>query len=76
MGPSEAKLRGFVMLNWHNFLKDGVIKWLLEEGNPSVRYFTLRDLLDRAENDPDVKWAKSAIPTSKNVSIDRSILRI
>ena len=56
------------MLNWHNVLKDGLIKWLLEEENPSVRYFTLRDLLDRTENDPDVKWAKSAIPTSKNVA--------
>ena len=35
--------------------------WLLEEDNPSVRYFTLTDLLDRPRDDPDVLDARRAI---------------
>ena len=39
-----------------------VLGWLLEEDQPAVRYFALTDLLDRRENDPEVKKARSAIP--------------
>jgi len=42
-----------------------VIEWLLEKENPSVRYFTLRDILDREETNSEVKEAKAAIPTYK-----------
>ncbi len=35
--------------------------WLLETDNPSVRYFTLTDMLERLENDPDVNRAKEQI---------------
>lgn len=35
--------------------------WLLEEDNPSVRYFTLTDILDKSARNPDVKKAKAAI---------------
>ena len=45
-----------------------LMKWLLEKQNPSVRYFTLRDLLDKQENDPAVKETKTAIATSNIVS--------
>jgi hypothetical protein len=45
-----------------------VINWLLEKDNPSVRYFTLRDLLDRDDGDSELKAAKAAIPTSRIVS--------
>jgi hypothetical protein len=45
-----------------------VINWLLEKDDPSVRYFTLRDLLDRDDSDSDLKAAKAAIPRSKTVS--------
>jgi len=38
-----------------------IIDWLLEEDNPSVRYFALRDLLGRPERDPDVQSAKKEI---------------
>jgi hypothetical protein len=38
-----------------------VIDWLLEEENPSVRYFTLRDLLGRPEKGADVKGARRDI---------------
>jgi hypothetical protein len=37
------------------------IEWLLEPDEPSVRYFTLKDLLDRPENDPEVVAAKADI---------------
>ena len=36
-------------------------KWLLEEENPSIRYFTLTELLDKPNTDPDVKKARRAI---------------
>jgi hypothetical protein len=35
--------------------------WLLEEANPSVRYFTLTDIFERAQDDDHVKKAKAAI---------------
>ena len=41
--------------------------WLLEENNPSVRYFTLRHLLNRPEDDPKVQAAQRAIMTSEPV---------
>lgn len=37
------------------------IEWLLEKGQPSVRYLTLVNLLDRKEDDPDVREARSRI---------------
>ncbi len=36
--------------------------WLLEDGQPAVRYFTLVDLLGRREEDPEVRRARSRIP--------------
>jgi hypothetical protein len=38
-----------------------VIAWLLERGNPCVRWRTLRELLGRAEDDPDVLEAAAAV---------------
>ena len=35
--------------------------WLQEDDNPSVRYFTLKDILGKAENDPEVKKAHQEI---------------
>jgi hypothetical protein len=37
------------------------IQWLLEPENPSVRYWTLTDLLDRPAADPEVRKARAAI---------------
>ena len=37
------------------------IDWLLEKDNPSVRYLALRHLLDRPEDDADVRAARRAI---------------
>lgn len=46
------------MEDWITLLKEDPTNWLLEENNPSVRYFTLKDILDRADDDNEVKFAK------------------
>ena len=61
-------------MTWKALLKDDPTPWLLEpvlstvEGsdlaNPGVRYFALRDLLDRPEDDPEVRQARAAIMTT------------
>lgn len=40
------------------------IDWLLEKDNPSVRYYTLRDLLKKPVSDPEIPEAKHAIMTT------------
>lgn len=49
------------MKDWKSFLKADATTWLLEENNPSVRYFTLRNILDRPESDPEVLETGSQI---------------
>ena len=44
------------------------VPWLLEEENPPVRYWSLRDLLDRPADDPEVKTARAAIPNCPPVA--------
>lgn len=44
-------------------LKANPINWLLEQDNPSVRYFTLAQVLDKSEDDPDVMNSKAEIMT-------------
>jgi len=56
------------MSSWQDLLQDSPIAWLLEKENPSVRYFTLRDLLDLSIGDSQVKVAKEAIPASNIVA--------
>ena len=48
-------------------MKADPIPWLLETDNPSVCYLTLRYLLDRPEDDPEVREASAAIPRSRVV---------
>ena len=55
------------MSNWKSKLNDDPLPWLLEAENPSVRYWTLRDLLDRDSRDRDVLAAKAAILQSAPV---------
>jgi hypothetical protein len=45
-------------------MQNQAIDWLLEKDNSSVRYFALRYLLDRTENDRDVQAARRAIMQS------------
>jgi hypothetical protein len=42
-------------------MPDSTLSWLLEPGEPSVRYLTLRDLLGRPEDDHEVTEARQAI---------------
>lgn len=60
------------MIKWENAVKESTINWLLEETNPSVRYFAMRDILDKKEDDPEVHTAKRLIPESRIV---KEILR-
>ncbi|HUS69741.1 MAG TPA: prenyltransferase/squalene oxidase repeat-containing protein [Anaerolineae bacterium] len=55
------------MEEWKRLLRDDPTAWLLEEDDPSVRYFTLVSLLDRREDDPDVRAAREAINLSDQV---------
>jgi hypothetical protein len=49
------------MEQWKNRLKADPTDWLLEEENPSVRYFTLKDILGRPEDDQAVQDARQNI---------------
>ena len=46
---------------------NNILDWLLEPSNPSVRYFTLRHLLDRPEDDAEVQATRQAIMDSEPV---------
>ncbi len=46
----------------HDGQEARAIDWLLEEDQPSVRYYTLVDLLGRREEDSDAREAHSKIP--------------
>jgi len=49
------------MDNWKLMLNTNPIPWLLEDNNPSVKYFTLIDVLEKAENDSEVRKTKEEI---------------
>jgi hypothetical protein len=49
-------------------ITDAVLGWLVEEENPSVRYRTLSELLDRSPGDAEVRGSKSRIPDSPAVA--------
>ena len=49
------------MADWRKLLKADPTDWLLEESNPSVRYLTLTNILDRRETNPEVRRAKADI---------------
>jgi hypothetical protein len=51
------------MNDWKDRLNADPLPWLLErdEANPGVRYFALRDLLDRPADDPEVVAAQADV---------------
>jgi hypothetical protein len=57
--------------NWKGKLYGNPLPWLLEsdEIQPAIRYYALRDILDREENDSEVIVAKAAIMTSGPVPV-------
>lgn len=56
-----------IMFEMPENLEGSSIQWLLEEANPSIRYFALRDILGKDENDSQVVAAKQAILESRIV---------
>ena len=59
-GPDEKE-------NWGDLLRGDSTVWLLEEGNPSARYFTLVKLLGQPLDDGAVITARQAIDESEPV---------
>ncbi len=55
------------MDNWKASLRGDPTVWLLEDVDPSVRYFTLKDLLDKPEDDAQVQDAGERIMQSAAV---------
>jgi hypothetical protein len=49
------------MDSWKTYLQKDLTEWLLEPNNPSVRYLTLRDLLEKPETNTEVKQARQDI---------------
>jgi len=49
------------MNNLKNGINKDIIKWLLEDENPSVRYFTLTDILGKPSNNLEVVETKNQI---------------
>lgn len=49
------------MKHWRSYLNSDPTEWLLGEDNPSVRYFTLLNLLDKSANDTEVIDARQMI---------------
>lgn len=45
-------------MNWQKDLMGNPTEWLLDPENPGVRYLTMRDLLKKAEDDPDLISAR------------------
>ena len=48
-------------MNWKNLLNKDATNWLLQDDNPSVKHFTLVDLLGKKENDSEAIEAKNLI---------------
>jgi hypothetical protein len=57
------------MVGWKDLLRADPTGRLLEPDSPSVRYFTLTDILDRPSDHPEVSEARAAIPKSKDVQV-------
>jgi hypothetical protein len=49
------------MKNWQSYLNSNPVDCLLENDNPSVKYYSLIDLLEKSVNDPEVKETKKQI---------------
>jgi len=55
-------------LSWLDGVHSNPIPWLLEDGNPAVRFRTLVDLLDVPQADAEAMAARKAIENSKPVA--------
>ncbi len=50
-----------------SLLNEEIMGWLLDESDPSIRYFALRWLLEKPTDDPDVVAASQAIAESEPI---------
>jgi len=48
-------------MDWQDVLNNDPMSWLLEPENPSVRYWTLTEIVGRSADSPEVLEAKAAI---------------
>jgi hypothetical protein len=53
------------MVGEDHTIRNSVLDWLLEPDEPVLRWWTLRDLLDRLPGDPDLAAARAAIPSGE-----------
>ncbi len=49
--------------------EDSAVEWLLQSKDPSIRYFTLTDILDKPKNSPEVEKTWKLIPSGPKVGI-------
>src|SRR5512146_2299562 len=49
------------MESWQKHLNGNPLPWLLDMENPSIRYWTLVDLLDQPINSPEVQETRAAV---------------
>jgi hypothetical protein len=59
--PKYRLILVFAVEGWKSKLRADATDWLLDDDNPSVRYFTLTDLLDYPQTDEQTLKAKAAI---------------
>ena len=45
-------------------VRDAVLDWLLEPDQPSIRYLSLTQLVEKSETDSEVREAKARIPSA------------
>ncbi|MEJ2663095.1 MAG: nitrogen fixation protein NifH, partial [Spirochaetia bacterium] len=57
------------MADWESYLKADPTDWLLEADNPSVRYFTLTEILGKPPEAKEVIAAKEQITKSGPVPV-------
>jgi hypothetical protein len=51
-------------MSWEEITNQDTIDWLLEEENPSIRYWTLQQLQDKPESNPEVMKAQDKVMDS------------
>ena len=50
-------------MSWQNQLNGDSLSWVLEEDSPGVRYLAMRDLLDMAQDQPELQAARTEAHT-------------
>jgi hypothetical protein len=55
-------------MSWQNQLIGDSLSWVLEEDSPGVRYLAMRDLLDMAQDQPELQAARNEAHTDGPIS--------